>query len=511
MPPADAAVTASRPTPPTSPQEGGRFARVLGLPWPAILLALLAIATLIGFFVYPMYPNYDSYYSLIWGREILHGHLPSFDEYQSPTEHPLAVAFGAVLSLLGRHGDRVMVFCTLASFVVLCAGIYQVGRRAFTPLVGLAAAAILCTRFDFPFLAARAYIDIPYLAFIVWAAALELARPRRGGVVWWLLAAAGLMRPEAWLIIGIYFLWMCSGELGADHPDAATRWRRWAKYAAWAAVGPFVWVLTDFVVTGHPFFSLQHTSGLAEELGRTKGLAEVPDATRKFFLNLAKAPVLYAGIAGFLASLVLVPRRVWMPAALWLIGTGTFVLVGIAGLSVIDRYLLVPTLMVMVFAGFTLAGWTTLRPGWWVRKVWAVVAFGVIVYGVAFTATRVNFHNFDAELRLRGNSHRSLVQLLDRPEVRAGMRCGPVSTPNHKLIPDTRWILDASPKQVIARADDRQSDRIKQGVSLFVVDRGALLRQALVADTDDPFDNVPLPGFHRRAFTSYYAAYVRCR
>ena len=76
MPPADAAATASRPNPATAPQ-GGRFARVLGLPWPAILLALLALATLIGFFVYPMYPNYDSYYSLIWGREILHGHLPS--------------------------------------------------------------------------------------------------------------------------------------------------------------------------------------------------------------------------------------------------------------------------------------------------------------------------------------------------------------------------------------------------------------------------------------------------
>ena len=57
-----------------------------------------------------------------------------------------------------------MVFFTEASFVVLCAGIYRLGRLAFTPLVGLAAAGILCTRFDFPFLAARAYIDIPYLA-----------------------------------------------------------------------------------------------------------------------------------------------------------------------------------------------------------------------------------------------------------------------------------------------------------------------------------------------------------
>jgi hypothetical protein len=509
MPPADvAAPPASATARPTS-----FAAHVTALPWPAIALAALALATFVGFLVYPTYPNYDSYYSLIWGREILHGHLPSFDEYRSPTEHPLAVAFGAALSLLGRHGDRVMVFFTEASFVVLCAGIYQVARRAFTPLVGLAAAGILCTRFDFPFLAARAYIDIPYLAFVVWAAALELARPRRGGIVWVLLACAGLLRPEAWLIIGLYFLWMCSGELGPAttvHPHGRERLIRWARYAAWAAVGPVVWVLTDLVATGHPFFSLQHTSGLAEELGRTKGLAEVPDSMRHFFLNLAKAPVLYAGIVGFLAALWLAPRRVLMPGVLWLIGSGTFVLVGVAGLSVIDRYLLVPTLMVMVFAAVALAGWTMLRRGLLIRKVWAVGALAVIVYGVAFTATRVNFNNFDGELRLRGDSHRSLVALLDQPAVRAARRCGPVTTPNHKLVPDTRWILDAGPGQVLARADPASKARIGKGVSLFVVDRGALLRQALVADTDDPFDNVPLPDFHRLAFTDYYAAYVRC-
>jgi hypothetical protein len=94
--------------------------------------------------------------------------------------------------------------------------------------------------------------------------------------------------------------------------------------------------------------------------------------------------------------------------------------------------------------------------------------------------------------------------------VRAARRCGPVSTPNHKLVPDTRWILGASASQVLARADPAAKSRVTRGVSLFVVDRGALLRQALVADTDDPFDNVPLPDFRRLAFTDYYAAYVRC-
>ena len=80
-------------------------------------------------------------------------------------------------------------------------------RRRSGRSSGLAAAALLCTRFDFPFLAARAYIDIPYLAFVVWAAALEAERPRRGTVVFVLLACAGLMRPEAWLLSGLYWLW----------------------------------------------------------------------------------------------------------------------------------------------------------------------------------------------------------------------------------------------------------------------------------------------------------------
>ena len=125
MPPADVAL------PPAAAAERAERAtlraRIARVPWPALALAALALATFAGFLVYPTYPNYDSYYSLLWGREVLHGQLPSFDAYRAPTEHPLAVAFGAVLSLLGRGGDRVMVFCTEASFVVLCAGSTSTG------------------------------------------------------------------------------------------------------------------------------------------------------------------------------------------------------------------------------------------------------------------------------------------------------------------------------------------------------------------------------------------------
>src|ERR671916_1567557 len=120
--------------------------------------ALLCLGFAIGFFVYPTYPNYDSYYSLLWGREVLDLQLPRFEGFRVPTEHPLAIAAGALLSLLGEGGDRVWVATIFASYLWLVAGVYRLGRVAFTPLVGAAAAALLLTRLHYALLAPRGYI-----------------------------------------------------------------------------------------------------------------------------------------------------------------------------------------------------------------------------------------------------------------------------------------------------------------------------------------------------------------
>ncbi len=492
----------------TRPRPGpGLRARAVALPWPSIALAVLILVTLYAFFAYPTYPNYDSYYSLIWGRELIHGQTPSFDVYRAPTEHPLAVILGAGLSVFGRGADRILVFLTLASLVALAAGMYRLGRDCFGVFVGLIAAGLLISRVDFPFLAARAYIDVPYLAVIVWAAVLELARPRRGTLVLVLLALAGMMRPEAWLLTGLYFLWVAW----------PVSWRRRAGYLALASIGPVVWVAMDFAVTGHPLFSLQHTSGLAEELGRTKGLAQVPGALAHFLINLDKLPVLLAGIAGFVLAVLIAPKRSIMPAALLGIGIATFFLVGLAGLSVIDRYLLVPSLMVMIFGAVAIGGWTMLHHGRW-RTVWMVGAAGLVIFGLVFTATRVNLSSFANELQFRRDSHASLVAVLDAKAVGAGRRCGPVSTPNHKLIPDTRWILDAGPAGVLARSDPRYdpqthsllTGRLAHGIQLLTTDRMSLLRQSFTTGTDESLNASPLPGFDRAVTGSFYGAYVRC-
>src|SRR3954453_9659214 len=403
----------------------GWAARLRAVPaagWATAGLLLLTVAAVVAFLVYPTFPNYDSYYSMLWAREALHLEPLSFDGYRTPTEHPLAILIAVPLVLLGEGGDRVLVFMSIASMVALAAGMYRLGRLSFGPLVGFVAGALVCTRFDFPFLAVRGYIDIPYLALVVGAAARELARPRRGLPVFLLLTAAALLRPEAWILIGLYWLWVALAPARGPGVGLAGTgpWRSGIGSAALAAVGPLAWALLDWRVTGDPLFSLHHTGDTAEELGRATGLAAVPSSTQEFLVRLDKLPVVLGGIVGTALAFWFAPRRAVMPAVLFLSGVVTFVAVAVAGLSVIQRYLLVPSLMVMVFCGVALAGWTMLRRGSRLRLAWLLGAAALVVFGIVFTALRVNVARLDSELRFRGDAHHALVGLMRRPGVRAG-------------------------------------------------------------------------------------------
>jgi hypothetical protein len=484
------------------------------VPWPLLGLGLLVVAAAVGFLVYPTYPNYDSYYSMLWGREVLDGHLPVYEAYRAPTPHPAATLVGTLIAPLGHGAERLWIALCILSFVALVIGVYRLTSEAFTTLVGLVAAALVCTRFDFPFYAARGYIDIAYMAFVVWAAVLEARRPRRGLPVFALLAIAGTLRPEAWVMAGLYFLWM----------SWRATWGERVRYAALAAIGPAVWVGTDWMVTGEPLYSLTYTSNFAEELGRAKSGGDLLPAIWAFLVKLDKFPVLLGGIVGLGAAAVLVPRRIVMPLVVLTIGVGTFLLVGLGGFSVIDRYLLVTSMMVMVFCAVALAGWTMLEPGR-LRTAWAIAALALVAYGAVFTATRVNLSRLQNELTFRGDAHAALHDVLSDPKVRAGMRCGPINVPNHKLIPDVRWMQDRPDGAVLARsealreprtaAERRQVDSVKRriaagGVQIIPVERVALFRHALVSETDDPATVLPLAGYERAAVSGYYSAYVRC-
>lgn len=463
-------------------------------------LLLLIVAGTVGFFVFPTYPNYDSIYSLLWGREILDLATPTFDAFRAPTQHPLSNLIGAALSLFGQVGDRLWVALCILSMIALLAGLYRLGRDLFSPVVGLVAAILLASRLDFAFLAARGYIDTGFLAFVIWAAVLEIARPRRGLAPLILLALAGMLRPEAWLIGGLYWLW-CFGP---------ATWRQRIVWGVIVWLPAVIWLGSDYLVMGEPLYSFTHTSGLAAELERTKSIDEVPVTLVSYLIDLVKLPVFIGGLVGGVFGLLLYPKRSAMPFTLLAIGVATFFAIGLGGFSVIDRYLLVAAVMVMLLCAIALGGWSLLAPGPG-RTIWMGLTLLAIVGGATLTATRLNLSSVIRELEFRGEARPSLADALNDPKTRAAIdRCGTLYLPNHKTIPDARWITDLPADRVLARTDPRVPTQPTQGVVVITHQRRAIFNQVLFDVNQDPAVNLPPAGMQRLVTTTFYTVYAAC-
>jgi hypothetical protein len=463
------------------------------------------VAVTVFWALVPTYPALDSYYALVWGREAFHGHTPSFDGYRAPTHHPLWVLVGGLLSLTGGHADRLLVLVALWCLVLFLWGMYRLGAAQFGRWVGLVAALFAASSFAFLLYAVRAFVDIPFLAAVVWAGALGVGRwvlrpPDRSAVpAMSLLAVAGLLRPEAWVLAALWWLWTVR--------DASPRSRAWLTVLAGAA--PALWLLSDVIVTGDALFSFHRTSSLADELRHSGGAAQVPGALVTYIAGTIRTPVAILGLVGVGLGLWRYgARRLVVPLALLLAGTLTFVIAGLAGFSLIQRYLTVPAAALCLFAGYALVGFTALprEDRWrvpWTRVAAVVGAAGVVV---AILLAVTSAGRVRTELNFVRDSHDDLVAILHTPAVRAGRRCGPITFPTDRLIPDARWILDAPRSAILART---APGRRPFGVELFVSGNRALDRFGFAAGIPAR-TNLPDPGYRLAARNRTFDAWVRC-
>jgi hypothetical protein len=457
-----------------------------------LLAAAVLVAAVVVWIVTHTYPNYDSYYHLVWGRELLHGHSPTFEAYAAPTQHPLFIVIAAVLGgIFGEWGDRALVLFCLLSQALLVIGTYRVTAAVFGRWSGYLAAIFVGASASFLLYAARGYVDSPFLAVVIWAAVFE-AEDRGPWLPAGMLAAAGLLRPEAWVLAGLYWLWWMPRE------------RRRVALTAILVIGPVVWVLVDLISTGDPLHSLHATSDLADDLGRVRGLRHVPTSFASFISSTVRPPVAALALAGFLlAWKVKGLRAMRVPLALFCAGVITFVGTGVLGLSILPRYLTVPSVALCVFAGYALAGFTSLAADHPWRAIWMRCSAAATVLGaIALIFLAPTLTNVRNEVRLIRDTHDSLVALMDDPKVEAAQRCGTLTFPTYRLVPDARWHRDGA-------IGARSARRHAYGVEVFALTAKALQRYGFAAGTS-PLVNLPDPGYAPLARHGLLAAYSRC-
>lgn len=191
---------------------------------------------------------------------------------------------------------------------------------------------------------------------------------------------------------------------------------------------------------------------------------------------------LLGGTAGFFLALRYARRRAFVPAALAVLGGLAFVAIGIAGLSLLGRYLFLPAAMLAVFFGYAACGWHEL-PRDRVRSLWIG---GAAVLLIAFVGSTIS-HQTDRLERLRdGIQLRGAIQDdlrdLTRADAAEGLleRCAPVYVPNHRPVPILAWYLDRPP-------DDFVSARLERPArGLYVAPATREVEEKFVLDPRDP-------------------------
>ena len=387
------------------------------------------------------YLNYDTFYAMLWGQDILHGRLPDYEFAIAPTPHPLVTLISMAAVPFGSAADDILLGISFLAFAALVWCVFRLGSLAFGWPVGLLAAVIVATRQPLDSYAIRAYIDIPFAALVLYAALLEARLPKRGVPVLVLLAVAGLLRPEAWLFAGVYFLYIAW--------DAG--WTRRIWLAALALSAPLLWALTDLLITGDPLHSLHGTSALDDELQRRRTLLDVPIAVPESLGYVLRIPVLIGAVVGAAFAWFYAKRKAAVLAVLILLNGVTFVALAVAGLPLLARYLLIAATVTAIFGSAGALGWLQLSKGK-DRRAWAIAGFVVIALLVAFIPAQYSrlsrLHDTTVS---RGEMQEDIRGLTEQADAKRYLdACQPIYTPNHRAVPMLRYWLEAPTNAVIS-------------------------------------------------------------
>jgi hypothetical protein len=466
---------------------------------------LLRLATGVGF------ANYDTLYALAWGGQLARGELPDYEIPIAPTPHPLIELLGVVLSPLGP-GAVQGVTVALGFLALAACGwvVYELGSRWFGRAAGALAAVVLLTRVPILSYGVRAYVDLPYLLFLLGALLVESRRPRAGAPVLALLALAGLLRPEAWAFSGLYWLYLVSSPFASSEPaDGAPRRPRTraelVRLTLLAAAAPLIWILSDVLITGDPFWSLTNTRHTASTLHRIRGIENVPEYVPRRIGEILRPPVLAGAALGGVLSLWWLRRRAVPAAVAGVLAVAVFAAFATLGLPINTRYAFLAAAILCVFFGAGIFGWMLLdredpRRRWWMAGG-AVVLVALLAYVPSqYDSAHRELDNLARQQRIEGD----LLALVDDHSIT--LRCGPVGVPNHAPVPLLALHLKTSPKNIVSA----EGATIAKGT--YVDPASRQVEHDYVLDRRDPHvaASVP-PGFSAAKTNRSWLIFKRCK
>jgi hypothetical protein len=393
-------------------------------------------------------PGSDQYSAALWGEQIVHGRLP--DYAHGPTPHPLITVVAALAAAVSHAAPDVLAVIGLLSLGALAAGVFRLGTELFSLPVGLAGFAIVATRPKLIGVAAVGYPDIGVAALLVWAAVLE-SRGRRGAPVLVLLAAAGLLRPEAWVLSAAYLLWISRSVDRGRLPGLA----------GLAAAAPVIWIVSDLVVTGDPLWSLTRTGEITAALGSATGLPAAIDTGYGFLRGALGRAVAVAAVGGIAIAAWRERRRALAPAALLALNLGMWTAVGIGGLALEQRFLTLAVAMLSFFAALCMFAWTAVErraPGKGVLQVAGALALALVLITIPQQARSVE--NVRVDLAAKERASDDLRSLVSSPSGREAIaRCDRIGLVHRRMAPAIATWAGLSRIELVSPDDRRPGSR----------------------------------------------------
>jgi hypothetical protein len=383
------------------------------------------------------YPSYDYAFAMASAQDLLAGRTTGYASLYGPVPHPLTLLESLAVVPLGDLAFPVFTAVALLGLGALCWSLARIGTTLASWPVGVLAAVVVFTTPAIFQLAARTYGDVMFAALVAAAIALEVRHRRCGWPVLSLVAVAGLIRPEAWLLAGAYWLFCAPSR----------SWRDRVGLAALVVIAPVIWVTMDVLLTGDPMHAVATTRSYTE---RTHS-SLTPDTLWVAFEAMTGWPV----VGGAVVGAVLAWRRN-RPAAAALLFAGAATLLAtiapalLGDSAVLRRFLVLPAAIAALLFALACLGWTSTASRSPAVRVAAVAVTSLVL--VVLASTRVGQWDAHREQQARA------VELIEHlqgwataPTPRAYLTepaCWPVRIPGYGYRPYLRFWLDVPPKAV---------------------------------------------------------------